>query len=179
MKKQIKITHLPRVVSDGQSGRQLIRSLELSGYTVHYEGAFSESVFVATTGVQYKPILIRGEDLDGADIGRTDEDFREFALRVGFVTPPAELAPLLRRTVPDKEIKKLGLVALVIMCTPYSFKVRRSNAGCSDTIDVTGLAIRAEDGGNILSIGGMYCGNCWSDRIGFVFLAEVPVAPVV
>ncbi len=72
--------------------------------------------FVATTGVIYKPVVIKGEEFSDAE--RVTSYIRKIAADLGLITPPAELEPLIREAISDDEMAKMGLDALIPMHEP-------------------------------------------------------------
>ena len=86
---------LPSVTSDGRTGKQFVTSLKKANYNV---GSYAESimtikdksgktVFVSTTGVTYKPVVILGEQFE--DDERITSNIRKFAEEERkYITPP-------------------------------------------------------------------------------------------
>lgn len=123
-KKPITPIFLPSVISNGRSGKEWISHFEANKYQVsnwtknvltinHKDGKL---IFVVTTGVVYKPVVIKGEEF--SDEKRTTENVRKLAAKLKYITPPAELAMLIREAISDEEMAGMGLWGLVTMHEP-------------------------------------------------------------
>ena len=152
---------LPSVTSDGRTGKQFTKSLEKAGYRVgdYAKDVMGKTAFVSTTGVVYKPVVILGQQFE--DDERITSKIRKFAKEQKFITPPAELAPLLRETVSDEEIERMGLWALIVMHEPIT---------ASDG-DPNLLEVNRNDNGRWLDTYWDNPDNVWNRQNGFVFLA--------
>lgn len=114
---------IPRIIevtSNGITGESWITRLEKARYRV---GDYSKQLlrgkkFVATNGVTYKLVVIKGEEFE--DENRITSKIRKEALRRGYLTPSLEMAPLLREALSDEELEMMGLVYLVVMHEPIS-----------------------------------------------------------
>lgn len=106
------------VTSDGRTGEEFIRDLKRNDCLVvdYASDVMRKPAFVTTNGKTYRLGLIKGEEFSDAE--RTTKNIRAEAVRRGWLTPPAEVAPLIRETVSDEEIERLGLLWLVVMHEP-------------------------------------------------------------
>ena len=156
------------VTSDGRTGQQFVASLKKANYNVGDQATYcmtkSKDVngnlaFVSTTGITYKPVVILGEQFEDDD--RITSNIRKLAGEKKYITPPAELAPLLREEISDEDIEKMGLWRLVVMHEPIADSV-----GCPLLLGVgrydRGRFLRAYDGRPT---------DRWDRVFGFVFLA--------
>jgi hypothetical protein len=121
-KRAIELVHLAPITSDGRVATQLIADLKQKNFHV---GDWSENIltkgrdtrgkiaFVPTNGVVYKPVLIAGDQFP--DNERSTAYVRMIAKENKLVTPPAELAPLLRETITDELMEKNDLTCIVVM----------------------------------------------------------------
>ena len=167
-KKVVRFVSLPSVTSNGLDGKKSITRLEGKKFRV---GDWAKNVltvgkdaqgnlaFVATNGVTYKPVVIKGEEF--TDDERVTSNIRKVAEELHLVTPPAELAPLLREALSDEEIEKMGLVWLVVMHEPI--------ADCGGGTPLLGLF--RDDDGRWLYAYWDEPGLRWHRQVGFVFLA--------
>jgi hypothetical protein len=151
------------VTSDGRKGKDFIRTLlqkdwRISGWAKDVLGkkAFDISV---TNGVTYDLVIIKGEEFE--DDGRITSKIREEAVRRGYLTPPAEVAPLLREKLSDEEIERMGLLWLVVMHDPI-----KDSGGGPDL-----LGVSRDDDGRWLDADYDKPGSWWGRGGGFVFLA--------
>ena len=152
---------LPSITSDGRTGKQFTKSLEKAGYRVgdYAKDVMSKLAFVSTTRIVYKPVVILGQQFE--DDERITSNIRKFAEERKYITPPAELAPLLRESVSDEEIERMGLWALIVMHEP----ITASNG--SPRL----LGVRRDDDGRWLEASWDNPDRVWDRRRGFVFLA--------
>ena len=152
---------LPSITSDGRTGKQFTKSLEKAGYRVgdYAKDVMSKLAFVSTTRIVYKPVVILGQQFE--DDERITSNIRKFAEERKYITPPAELAPLLRESVSDEEIERMGLWALIVMHEPISDSRGSPNL----------LGVRRYGSGRWLEASWVSPGNVWPRRHGFVFLA--------
>ncbi len=160
--KSVKHFFLLEVVSDGRNGEQFIASLKEKGFRI---GDYAMQVlrkkdFIPTKGTKYKPVVIFGKEIE-EDSERTTENIRKIAKDRGYITPPAELAPLLREKISDKEIEEMGVWALIVMHEPIK------DSGGNPKL----LLLDRRDDGQWLDTCNDYPGRRWDREDGFVFLA--------
>ena len=122
-------TPLAPVTSGGRTGIQLLEDLKEKSLSV---GTYAKEILLkeefdrtVTNGVTYYPGFIKGEDFSGSNL--TTENIIKEALRREGVIPPAELAPLLRLSLSDEEIKKFGLLWLIPMHEPIKDSIGDPN----------------------------------------------------
>lgn len=158
---------LPSLTSRDLTGGQAASELESEGFRVSdcAKDVMSKPAFTSTTGVTYQPVLIKGEEF--SDAKRTTKNIRAEAARRGYLTPPAELAPLLRKNFSDDQIEALGLVWLVVMHEPITDSDGRPNL----------LGALRRDGGPWFDARYGRPVRRWARAAGFVFLAP-QVSPV-
>ena len=150
------------LTSTGVTGETWITHLEGKGFRVddYAKQILRSEAFTSTTGTVYDLVVIKGEEFP-TDAERTNEKVRAEAKRRGYLTPPAEVAPMLRESISDKEIEKMGLYALIVMHEPV--------AGADD--DLYLLGVNRYGGGQwLLSYLG-FPQRQWIRARGFVFLA--------
>lgn len=162
-KKFLGLAALPTVTSDGRTGADFVRTMTEKRYNlsdwakdVLAKEAFDASV---TSGVTYTPEVILGSEF--SDSERTTENIRAEAARRNYVTPPAELAPLLREAFTDEELRAMGLYWLVVMHEPIVDSV-----GSPDL-----LGLGRDGGGRRLNADWGDPSRRWLRVDGFVFLA--------
>lgn len=118
---------LPSITSDGRTGKQFITDLEKKKFQVGNEAKFcmtkskdadGKLAFVSSSGVTYKPVIIKGEAFE--DNERITSNIRRVAAERKYITPPAELAPLLREAISDEQIAQMGLTWLIVMHEPIT-----------------------------------------------------------
>ncbi len=153
-------TIVRQVTADGRTGEQFIGALTTANYNI---GDYAKQVmrkpeFVTTNGVTYKLVVIKGDEFEDND--RITSKIREEAESRGYLTPPAEVAPLLRESVSDEDLEVMGLYALIVMHEPITASGGSPRVLGVDRID-EGRWLRACYGG---ADGG------WSREDGFVFL---------
>lgn len=160
---KVKHFFLPEVVSEGKTGEDFITCLKEKGFRVgdYAMQIMRKKEFIPTTGVKYKPVVIFGKEIEN-DSERTTENIRKIAQERGYLKPNAELAPMLREKVSDKEMEEMGVYALVVM---------------SDNIKDSGgaprlLGLHRRGDGRWLRAYYGRPGDEWSREIGFVFLAS-------
>lgn len=148
------------VTSDGRTGPDFIQSLPKKDYRVGEcaTDVMRKPAFVTTSGQIYRLGLIKGRGF--SDNERTTENIRAEAVCRGWLTPPAEVAPLLRETVSDEEIERLDLWWLVVMHEPIVDS--RGGAGL--------LNLCRSGGGRWLDAGYGKPDYRWGREDGFVFL---------
>lgn len=115
----MKTTTFKTLKSNGLSGKDWIKHLEKKGYNV---GTYAKQLLehkdfvVSDKGTEYKCVV-----LTHGDMGKewsTSAEIRAEAQKRGLVTPPAEVAPLLREALSDKEIEDMGLWYVVVFHEP-------------------------------------------------------------
>ncbi len=106
------------VTTLGISGEDWIPRLENAHYNFgyHVKQFHRDKKFIATNGVMYKLIVIKGDEFE--DEKRITSNIREEARRRGYATPTAEMAPYLREAISDGDLKAMGLKLLVVMHEP-------------------------------------------------------------
>lgn len=108
------------VTSDGRTGVEFIHSLEKAKYNLGdwAKEVLKKPTFISTTGQKYKLVVIKGEEFSDND--RITSKIRAEAAKRGYLTPPAEVTPLLREHLSDEEIKRRGLYWLIVMHEPIA-----------------------------------------------------------
>ena len=160
-KRKINWVSLASVTSDGRPGQAGICELEKSHYRVGNwaKDVMTKPAYVVTNGKVYKPVVLLGGNFE--DKERVTWNIRKVAEEMHFITPPAELARLLRESVTDKMIEEMGLWALIVMHEPIT-----DSLGSPFLLGVGrdggGQWLHADDGGP---------GGGWGREGGFVFLA--------
>ncbi|MEX2436712.1 MAG: hypothetical protein WD471_00935 [Candidatus Paceibacterota bacterium] len=161
--KEIAKNILPTVTSNGKTGQQWIETLEKESFNVSdwaknilQKDDFNNQV---TEDVTYHPVLIKGDEF--SDKERITKNIRAEAKRRGYITPPPELAPILRQSVSDEDIKNLDLNWLVVMHEPII-----GFDGDPNLLDLDRV-----DGGHWLRARWGDPGARWVRGFGFVFLA--------
>jgi len=106
------------VTSNGLSGEEWIARLHAGKWDISdcEIQMLCDKNFIATTGVTHKLVLIKGEEFEDDD--RITSKVRAEAQRRGYLAPPAEVAPLLRELITDKDIERTGLFSLTVMHEP-------------------------------------------------------------
>lgn len=150
------------ITSVGKTGEEWITRLESNGFRVgdYAKKLLRNAAVTTTTGTVYDLVVIKGEEFP-TDAARTNEAIRALAKSRGYLTPPIEVAPLLRESITDKEIEEMGLYALIVMHEP----VADADGG------LRLLGVDRRDGGRWLFafFGSPQC--LWFRDDGFVFLA--------
>lgn len=150
------------IYSDGRTAETLVRDLEQKGFRVSAsaEDMMGKPQFVTTRGTTYSIGFIRGNEFTDAE--RITKNIRKEAKRRGWLSPPAECAPLAREQISDKNLKRMGLRCLVMMHEPIE--------------DFGGIPKLL---GLDCSVGGRWLRPCygrpdgwWSRRFGFGFLIQ-------
>ncbi len=149
------------VTSDGRTGEQSITSLEKARYNV---GDYAKQVmrsdkFVTSNCVTYKVAVIKGEEFFDNDL-ITSKICAE-AKKRGYLTSPAEVAPLLRKQVSDEYLKVMGLWRLIVMHEPIIDSGGRSRV----------LGLCRDGRGRWLHACHGHANRRWPCESGFVFLA--------
>lgn len=113
---------LKTVYSDGVFGKDGIKDLERARYNLGYLAKEVMKKFpngdALTNGRAYRTVVLKGEDFTDGE--RTISNIRNIAKEMGFVTPPPDIARLLRKSVSDDEIASMGLWWLVVMHEPIT-----------------------------------------------------------
>lgn len=148
------------VTSDGRTGEQFIADLEKARYNVGdwAKDVMRKPAFVSTNGQTYQLVVIKGEEFEDDD--RITSNIRAEAARRGYLTPPAEVAPLLREQISDEELERMGFWGLVVMHEPIT--------DSDGDPDLLGLDRRGE--GRWLDACFSEPGYPWSSGRWFVFL---------
>jgi len=111
------------VISDGFTGKELIKDLKKNGFTIsNYTLPIINSCdFNQEAGNLYKLVIIKGNEIP-LDTNKAAyqniEKIRKFAESKGYTSPPIEVAPLLRKKISNEEMKKMGFNNLIIMHDP-------------------------------------------------------------
>lgn len=158
--KKIVPVSLKEVTSDGVSGKNGIKDLEKARYNVGdwAKDVMMKDAYVVSNGKVYKPVVLKGEDF--TDDERVTANIRKVAAEMGLITPPAELARLLRKSVSDEEIAAMGLYWLIVM---------HETITDSDGYPSV-LGLFRDDRGRWLDACYGYSDGRWDREIGFVFL---------
>ena len=148
------------VTTDGRSGEGHIVSLDKNKFRVgdYAKELLRSKEFVATNGVTYKLAVIMGHEFEDAQ--RTDENIRSEAASRGYLDPTVEAAPYLREMISDEELKRMGLLALVVMHQPIT--------GSYGYPSLLGLS--RGGGGQWLNAYNGQPDDGWVRGLGFVFL---------
>lgn len=144
-----------KLTSPNISGTQWITRLENKGFTVGSYAKVLLNTIIPTKNTYEYVILKMDKD------SYTTQEVRDEAKKRGYITPPAELAPLLREKISDEEIEQLGLWWLIVMHEP----ITDSDGGPYL------LSCRRRGGGRWLRACGGGPTRRWGREYGFVFLA--------
>lgn len=104
------------LVSDGASGPQALKNLQDLGFRV---GDCAKSMLLSKdykpslAGTVHDVIVMRGTDFNDSD--RITKKIRAKAKKLGFLTPNAEVAYLLRKNFSDEDLKAMGLLWIMVM----------------------------------------------------------------
>lgn len=150
------IVDLPPVISCGESGDQLTSILDEKGITVGElaQAIIQNSEFVSSSGVTYKPVMVIGDQFSDNIV---TSNVQKFAVKMKYVTPPVELAPLLRMSISNEEMERLGLLWIIVM--------HRELVGAPGLLGLDrsgGVRLHAYVGG---------ASRRWLRKTGFVYLA--------
>ena len=106
------------VTSDGTTGPEWISRLEKKGFMVddYLRGILLSPDFETTNGITTRLVTIKGDAF--TDKERTTKNIMTRAEEYGWQAPNAEVACLLRLTLSDEDIKKMGILYLVTMHYP-------------------------------------------------------------
>lgn len=148
------------VTTDGRTGEQFITTLESANYNVgdYAKQLLRSDKFVSTNGKTYKLVVIKCDEFEDND--RITSKIRDEAKKRGYLTPPVEVAPLLRELVSDEEIAAMGLYWLIVMHEPIT--------DSDGYPHVLGISRSGE--GRWLDADGGYADFRWYREDGFVFL---------
>lgn len=104
--------------SNGRTGQDWITWFENNKYNVgdYAKGLLLSSDFKPTKNKTYQAVIIKGKELAGN--ARTTKDIRNKATSRGYITPPAEVACLLRAKLSDGQLEAMGLWYIVTMHEP-------------------------------------------------------------
>lgn len=111
-----------------------------------------------TEGISYEVAIITASEMGNEYF--TTKEIRDEALKRGYITPPAELALLLREKLSDEEIKTMNISWLVTLHEP----IKDSDG------DPRVLGSRVDDRFCVLACRGS-AGRGWYRGHGFAFLA--------
>jgi len=155
-----------KVTTNGLSGQAWIKRLEKKGYNIgNYAKELLEHSGLKILKKSYNIVILKGEEM-GKD-WFTNQEVRDKAKELGYLTPPVELAPLLREMISDEELKKMGLWWLIVMHEPITDSDGRP--------DVLGIG-RLDEGRWLNAChGGARYG--WYRAGGFVFLVPQDTLP--
>lgn len=143
--------------SPNLTGKEWITRLEKANYQVSsYAKELLEKI--VPTKNTYEIAILKVSDL-GKNYPTTQE-IRDEAKKRGYITPPVELAPILREQISDEEIEALGLWWLIVAHEPITDSARNPL--------LLGLS-RIGDGQELDAYYG-WPGKRWSRGGGFVFL---------
>lgn len=106
-----------QVVSDGRSGDQWLETLN-SYVTEEARYLVRSKQFVASRGAVYNLVVISSNEFDEGTL--TNKNIRAEAARHKYVTPPPEVALLLREKLSNQEIRATGFNYLVVMSDPIT-----------------------------------------------------------
>ncbi len=107
------------LISDGAAGPQALKSLQDLGFRV---SDYAKSMLLSKdykpslAGTVHDVIVMRGADFNDSD--RITKKIRAKAKKLGFLTPNAEVAYLLRINLSDDDLKAMGLWWIVVMHRP-------------------------------------------------------------
>jgi hypothetical protein len=104
------------VVSDGRDGATVIADMKSEKFNIGGDAKFimRQPTYVVTNGVVYNVGVIYGWEFKDDSV-RTTENIRKEATRRGWITPPAEIAHLLRKKISDEELEKMDIEYLIAM----------------------------------------------------------------
>lgn len=148
------------VTTDGRTGERFIATLEKANYNVgdYAKQLLRSDKFVSTNGKTYKLVVMKGDEFEDDD--RVTSKIREEAKKRGYLTPPIEVAPLLRELVSDEGLEQMGLYWLIIMHEPITDSVGHPRV----------LGIDRRGKGRWLNAYHGHAGRRWNRGLGFVFL---------
>lgn len=108
------------VTSNGLPGRAWITRLEKSLYKIgdHAKKLLQSVSFATTNGVTYRLTIIKGDEFKNNE--RLITNIRAEADQRGYLTPPVEVAPLLRELISDEELRRMGRLSIVVMHEPIN-----------------------------------------------------------
>lgn len=147
-----------KLTSTGRTGADWITHLESKGFRI---GTYAKQLlnspdFKPTNGVTYEVAIHKIEGF------KTTKQIRGEAKKLGYETPNAELACLIRENISDDEIRKMGLWYIVTMHEPIKDSVGAPLVLGSDRDD-DGRWLSARYGGP---------GVKWRDSGGFAFVVS-------
>lgn len=150
----MKTTIAPRNIT----GKKYIQRLKEKGYSISsYAEEILGTIKKSERKEPYTFVIIKASEF--SQEYPTTQEIRDEARKRGYITPPAELAPLLREAVSDEDIAALGLTWLVVMHEPVT----------DSDGDLSLLSLNRDDEGQWLNAchGGPDFG--WNREDGFVF----------
>lgn len=164
--KAVRMLSLPEVTSNGKAGSDWVMHFAQKKYPVvdyakqvltiqHEDGKVT---FVGTNGVTYKPVVIPGDCF--TDDERTTENIRSVGASFKLITPPAELACILRDALTNEQIREMCLW-LIPMHDPIE-----DADGNPSLLGVSALVAKSY---LIACLG--YPTKRWNREYGFVFLS--------
>ena len=148
------------VVSDGRSGTDFIRTLKAANWRISdwAQDVMKKPAFTATNSTRYKLVVIKGDEFDHDP---TTDEIRALASERNYLTPPAEVAPLLREFLSDKDLETMGVFWLAVMHEPIIDSDGRPGV----------LFVNRDHDGRWLSAYWANPNDPWSRYGGWVFLA--------
>lgn len=152
----MKTTIAPRNIT----GKKYIQRLKEKGYSISsYAEEILGTIEKSDRKEPYTFVIIKASEF--SQEYPTTQEIRAEARKRGYITPPAELAPLLREAVSDEDIAALGLTWLVVMHEPVT----------DSDGDLSLLSLNRDDEGQWLFAYDGGPDRRWDRESGFVFLA--------
>lgn len=107
------------IASRNITGKKYTQRLKEKGYRVSsYAEEILGTIEKSDRKEPYTFVIIKASEF--SQEYPTTQEIRDEARKRGYITPPAELAPLLREAVSDEDIAALGLTWLVVMHEPVT-----------------------------------------------------------
>ncbi|MDP9249140.1 MAG: hypothetical protein M3M85_01350 [bacterium] len=152
------------VVSDGRSGRELVRDLEKKQFSVNgLKQMLQSSDFEQGQGVRYELVVVPVKQFPVDK--RTTENISAVAKSQGYSRPPAFIAARLREQLSNSQIKNMGFSHLLVMHEPV---VGLDGKPLLLAVSVCGDHRFCED----IGINRASPQQSWGSDEGFVFLYE-------
>jgi len=107
------------VTTDGRTGDQFITQMAGRAATTICHDArqlLMSNQFIPSNGITYNLAIIRGDEFRPSQ--RTNRHIEAVATGLGYLKPPMTVAPLLREKLPDNVLKRMNLLAIVVMHPP-------------------------------------------------------------
>lgn len=106
-----------KLKSKGLSGEEYINHLEKKGYNISsWAKDISKQVVKTKKGTEYEVVVMKQEEFGKDYI--TIQEVRDEAKKRGLITPPAEVAYLLRENLSNEDIEAMGLWWIITMHEP-------------------------------------------------------------